>query len=89
MNITPIENKVFGAVVTDVSLAKLTDDEFSRIKAGFLEYGFLVFPAQNVNEEESAEFGERFGKLEFGGTLFANAEKQEDGSFGEVIAMDD
>lgn len=88
MKITPIENKIFGAVVTDVALAKLADHEFSQIKAAFLEYGFLVFPAQFMSEEESAAFGARFGELEFGGTLFANVEKQDDGSFGAVIAID-
>jgi alpha-ketoglutarate-dependent taurine dioxygenase len=88
MKITPVENKVFGAVVAGISLAELTDDEFAQIKSAFLEYGFLIFPAQNLSEEESASFGERFGKLEFGGTLFANVAKQEDGSFGEVIAFD-
>jgi alpha-ketoglutarate-dependent taurine dioxygenase len=88
MKITPVENKVFGAVVTDVTLAELTDDEFARIKAAFLEYGFLVFPGQNLSEEQSAAFGERFGELEFGGTLFANVEKQEDGGWSEVIAID-
>ncbi len=88
MKITPVENKIFGAVVTDVALAKLADHEFPRIKAAFLEYGFLVFPAQFMSEEESAAFGARFGELEFGGTLFANVEKQDDGSFGAVIAID-
>jgi alpha-ketoglutarate-dependent taurine dioxygenase len=88
MKITPVENKVFGSVVTDVSLATLSDDEFSGVKAAFLEHGFLVFPAQHMSEQESAAFGERFGELEFGGTLFANVEKQEDGSFSKVIAID-
>ena len=88
MKITPVENKVFGSVVTGVSLATLTDDDYSDVKAAFLEYGFLVFPAQHMSEQESAAFGERFGELEFGGTLFANVEKQEDGSFSKVIAID-
>ncbi len=88
MNISPVQNKVFGAVVTDVALATLTQDEISRIKAAFLEYAFLAFPGQFLSKEENTAFGERFGELEFGATLFANVEKQEDGSFGEILDVD-
>ena len=88
MKITPVDNKVFGAVINGVSLATLTDDEFSRVRAAFLEYGFLVFPAQFLSEEENIAFGERFGKLEFGATPFANVERNEDGSWSQLIAPD-
>ncbi len=88
MKITPVENKVFGAVVTGVALADLSDDKFDQIKEAFLEYGFLVFPAQNLSEAQSAAFGSCFGELEFGGVSFANVVKYEDGSFGEVIKFD-
>jgi len=87
MKIEPLDNKVFGAVVTGLSLAKLSDDEFPRVMAAFLEHGFLLFPDQHLSEAQSVAFGARFGELEFGGILFANVEKREDGSFGERIEM--
>ena len=88
MKTIPIENHVFGAVVTDVPLGNLTDDEFSSIKAVFCKYGFLLFPAQFLSEEENVAFGERFGELEFGANSFANIVKQEDGSYGKILAID-
>lgn len=85
--ITPIENKVFGAVVTDVALRDVSDTEFSSIKAAFLKYGFLLFPAQFLSDEENIAFGRRFGKLEFGASPMANQQKHEDGSYGEILEL--
>lgn len=60
--ITPIAS--FGAVVTDVSLANLSDTDWKEIYAAFLEYAMLVFPAQNLTSDEQSEFGMRFGDIE-------------------------
>jgi alpha-ketoglutarate-dependent taurine dioxygenase len=87
ITITPIEDKVFGAVIHGVKLPSLTEEEFAEIHAAFLKYGFLVFPDQHLTEEENIAFGERFGKLEFGGLPIANQKKNEDGSFGEIIDL--
>jgi alpha-ketoglutarate-dependent taurine dioxygenase len=88
MNIEPIPDKVFGAVVTGVKLNALEGDEFSRIQAALLQHGFLVFPQQFLTAEENIEFGQRFGELEFGGLPMANVHRNEDGSYGEVIPLD-
>ena len=86
MKITPVENKVFGAVVTDVALGSLSDDDFAKIEAAFLEYGFLVFPEQFLSNEDSIAFGKRFGELEFAATsVLSNQDVNEDGSRGEVL----
>lgn len=86
MKITPVENKEFGAVVTDVTLGNLGDHEFATIEAAFLEYGFLVFPEQFLSNEDSIAFGERFGELEFGATsLLSNQDINSDGSAGEIL----
>lgn len=88
MTITPMEGKVFGAVVTGVKLPTLTDDEFTTMKAAFLQHGFLVFPGQFMTEEENIAFGERFGELEFGGAPMSNQRKSDDGSIGDVYDVD-
>ena len=88
INIQPIADKVFGAIVTGVKLVDMSAAEFDDIKAAFLEFGFLVFPQQFLGEQESIAFGERFGALEFGGLPMANVLKNEDGSFGDVIPID-
>lgn len=87
ITITPIENKVFGAVVTNVALRDISDVEFSSIKAAFLKYGFLLFPAQFLSDEENIAFGRRFGELEFGASPMANQQKHDDGSYGEIFEL--
>lgn len=45
-----------------------------RIKAAFLEYGFLVFPGQkSLSKQGYAAFGQRWGLLEFENTPISNA----------------
>ena len=85
MQITRIEGKgsddrPFGAIVTDVDLNDLSGEAFGAIHRAFLDHGFLVFPAQFLDEEQSAAFGERFGPLEFGGASLTNRRRAEDGS---------
>lgn len=88
MTITPIEGKVFGAVVTGIRLGELTDEAFSTIHAAFLDRGFLVFPGQHLTAEENIEFGRRFGELEFGAAAMSNLKKGSDGSYSEVLDID-
>jgi alpha-ketoglutarate-dependent taurine dioxygenase len=78
---------VFGAVVTNIRLAELSDSEFDIIKDAFLTYGFLVFPGQFLSDEENITFGKRFGDLEFGALPIANQVKNKDGTYGEIISM--
>ena len=88
ISIVPIENKVFGAVVTNVDLGKLTDAEFMRIKTAFLEYGFLLFPAQFLTDEENISFGKRFGELEFGANPLSNQRKHREGVYGKIFDIE-
>lgn len=88
ISIEPIPHKVFGATVTGVKLSALSEQEFAQIKAAFLQHGFLIFPQQFLTDAENIEFGERFGKLEFGGLPMANVHRNDDGSFGDVIPLD-
>ncbi|MEC9058829.1 MAG: TauD/TfdA family dioxygenase [Actinomycetota bacterium] len=87
MTIVPMANKAFGATATGVDLKNLSDEDFSELRAAFLEHGFLLFPDQHLNEEDSIAFGERFGDLEFGGAPMANQKKHEDGSFGKIYDL--
>lgn len=88
ISIEPLADKVFGATVTGVSLADLNDETFDEINAALLEYGFLIFPGQFLDEADNIAFGERFGKLEFGALPMANQDKNPDGSYGEVIDLE-
>ncbi len=88
MLVEPITGKTFGAVITGVRLADLTDDVFAEIHAAFLQYGFLVFPDQFLDDEQNIAFGKRFGELEFGALPMANQDRRDDGTWGEVIDID-
>jgi len=87
--VEPIPNKCFGAVVTGVKLNQLSEEAWLQIKSAFLSYGFLVFPEQGLSVEDNIAFGERFGSLEFGGLPMANVFRNDDGSYGDVIPLDD
>ena len=50
MKIIPIEGKCFGARVENVNVRSLEDAELESIKAAFLQFGFLVFPGQYLND---------------------------------------
>ena len=87
IEITPMVDKKFGAIATGLDLKNLGDEEFGLLHSAFLEHGFLLFPDQHINEEESIEFGRRFGELEFGGAPMANQKKHEDGTFGKIYDL--
>lgn len=53
-----------GAVVTGTSLARLTDDQWARIHAAFLDAAVLIFPAQHLEAEQQVAFARRFGEIE-------------------------
>ena len=88
MSITPMEGKTFGATVTGVDLRELSEEAFGAVHAAFLERGFLLFPGQHLDEQASADFGRRFGELEFGGQPLSNQRKHKDGTYGEIFDLD-
>ena len=63
MTVTPID-ATLGAVVTGVDVAHLSDEAWAKIHAAFLEYGVLVFPGQNLDEQSQGAFALRFGDVE-------------------------
>ena len=53
---------LIGAEV-DVDLRFLTEDTFQQIHQAFLEYVVLVFPQQQLNDQDQETFARRFGDL--------------------------
>ena len=74
MEIRP-STATLGAVVTDVQLADLAQDEWCAIQDAFHLYGVLVFPRANLSEAEHIAFSRRFGPLER--TLSKRTDRQE------------
>ena len=68
----------FGAVITGVKLADLPEDDFLALYDAWLEYALLVFPGQNLSNDEQIAFARRFGELEFDLAPLSNV--KDDGS---------
>jgi alpha-ketoglutarate-dependent taurine dioxygenase len=61
--ITPID-ATLGAVVTDLSLAKMDDSTWKIVEQAFHDHAVLVFPGQHLAEDEQVAFANRFGDIE-------------------------
>ena len=73
MNVVPIckgsngkafGSESFGADITGVDLANLTDDTFKVIYRAWLAFGVLRFKGQTLNKDSLQTFSQRFGPLE-------------------------
>src|SRR5215470_4144112 len=58
--ITPID-ATLGAVVTELSLAKMDDSTWKIVEQAFHDHAVLVFPGQHLAEDEQVPFANRFG----------------------------
>ena len=64
VQITPVQGD-FVAVVDDVDLSHpLNDADFADVEMAFETYGVIVFPAQNITDDQQIAFSRRFGPLE-------------------------
>ena len=59
----------FAAEIGDVDLTALSDSDFEEIKSAFWKYAVLVFPSQNLTQEQHLAFSARFGPVEKERTL--------------------
>lgn len=74
IDITP-SGATLGAVVTNVQLGNLDDNEWRAISDAFHEYGVLTFPGQHLKEEEQIDFASKFGELEHVSVPISNQRK--------------
>ena len=63
-NVEKLERS-FGARVSDITLKEITENEMQQLYKLWLEHALLIFPAQNLTNEEQVVFAKRFGSLEF------------------------
>jgi len=68
----------FGAVVTGVTLAALSEETWRDLHGAWLKYALLIFPGQHLSREEQIAFARRFGRLEFELSPLSNV--KEDGT---------
>ncbi|MEH6546706.1 MAG: TauD/TfdA family dioxygenase, partial [Sneathiella sp.] len=77
MKVSPLDAS-FGARVENISLANMSGKQVSELYDLWLEYGLLVFPAQNLTQSEQVSFARHFGKMEVDLVELSNV--NEDGS---------
>ena len=64
VQVTPVQGD-FVAVVDDIDLSHpLNDEDFAVVEMAFETYGVIVFPAQNITDDQQIAFSRRFGPLE-------------------------
>ena len=52
-----------GAMVSDLQLASISDNQLDELRTLFAEYGLLFFRDQNLPPEEHLRFAQRFGTI--------------------------
>jgi len=86
MIIEPLD-ACFGAAVTGIELATMSDDHFDELYAKWLEYGLLVFPGQDLTREHQVAVAARFGDIEIEMAELSNVKA--DGSLRQDDGTDD
>ena len=81
MRVEPLDRS-FGAKVYDLTLADLDQIEASEIYELWLKYALLIFPAQNLSNDQQIKFAENFGALEFDLSPISNV--RNDGSIRDA-----
>src|SRR5215471_21206294 len=77
----------FGAVVSGLKCAELSDDEFGALYDLWLEYALLILPGQHLSREQQVAFARRFGPMEFDIAPISNV--RSDGSLRPDDGTDD
>ena len=62
LHIAPLSDAI-GIKVASIDVRRLTDAEFQRIEAAWLQNCIALFPGQSLNQQEQVAFAERFGPL--------------------------
>ena len=75
-------DRSFGAKVYDLTLADLDQIEASEIYELWLKYALLIFPAQNLSNDQQIKFAKNFGALEFDLSPISNV--RNDGSIRDA-----
>ena len=81
MRVEPLDRS-FGAKVYDLTLADLDKIEASEIYELWLKYALLIFPAQNLSNDQQIKFAKNFGALEFDLSPISNV--RNDGSIRDA-----
>ena len=65
LEISPLEDVTFGAVVGNVQLRDVDDATFAALYDAWITHALLIFPDQFLTKDEQNAFARRLGELEF------------------------
>jgi alpha-ketoglutarate-dependent taurine dioxygenase len=75
LDLEPLGDVTFGAIVRDVELRNLDDATWHLIHEAWLEHALLIFPGQFLTRPEQDDFARRFGDLEFVASPISNLDR--------------
>lgn len=81
MRVEPLERS-FGAKVYDLTLAEINQNQAEELYKLWLEYALLIFPDQNLTNDQQIKFAKNFGALEFDLSPISNV--RNDGSIRDA-----
>ena len=56
-------HKNIGVSIEGIDLSRIDNNVFQQIKDLWLEHLIIIFPNQNISDEEHIKFGKKFGEL--------------------------
>lgn len=76
--------KSFGAVISDIDIRTLDDDQFAELYRIWIDRGLLIIPSQFLSDDEQRAFAERFGPLVTGLEAIEISNVKPDGSLRDA-----
>ena len=68
-------HKNIGVSIEEIDLKSINDKDFEKIQNLWIENLIIVFPNQNISDEDHIAFGKKFGKLEIHPSLSHRSSK--------------
>ena len=56
-------HKNIGVSIEGIDLSKIDENTFQKIKDLWVQYLIIIFPKQNISDEDHIKLGKKFGEL--------------------------
>ena len=76
--------KTFGAIIGNIRLNALDEDQFNQLYQVWIDHGLLIIPDQHLSDDDQRLFAERFGELVAGLEAIEISNLKPDGSLGDA-----
>ena len=76
--------KTFGAIIGNIRLNALDEDQFNQLYQVWIDHGLLIIPDQHLSDDDQRLFAERFGELVAGLEAIEISNLKPDGSLRDA-----